>query len=102
MSSCSDVELSKCRVVEMSNCRVVEMSSCPGRTLNRLPAGSKHHHHHSLVRSDSQEGRPCINFLLSHRKTLRPTNMVFDRIDFLYIYGTKFTSRVLARLAHLF
>ena len=45
---------------------------------------SVHHAANSLARSDSQEGRPCTDFLLLHRKTPRPTNMVFHRIDFLH------------------
>ena len=44
---------------------------------NNIPFTSLHHVANSLVRSDSQEGRPCRDFLLSPRKTLRPTNMVF-------------------------
>ena len=42
------------------------------------------------------------DFLLPHCEILRTTKMVFDDIEFFYISDTKFTRRVLARLAHLF
>ena len=53
MSGCQAVEMASCRHVEMLSCRDVQMiwtclgcrdaelSRCHGKTLNRLPVGSK-------------------------------------------------------------